>query len=835
MKTLREHLPIALAWGFLAAGWLSAQAEPVAAPRPEEILTLQVHPSALTLKGSHDARQLVITATLSGGRLQDLTGQVTYSLTGDRVVTITPEGRIVPKSNGKAEIRAKLGAREVKVPVEVASCEVDPPVSFPNQVIPVFTKLGCNSGGCHGKLSGQNGFRLSLLGFDPQLDFDTLVHEGRGRRLLLGAPEQSLLLLKATGKIPHGGGKKLDKSSDDYQTIRRWIAAGAPPGKADDAVLAKVSVYPDRRVMTRQNQQQLAVWAEYSDGSHADVTRSAQYESNDIEVATVDGEGRVQTQALSGESAIMVRYQGKVTVFRATVPLGKAVPAFEFPEQTLVDRFTVKKWRELGLMPSEPCNDAQFLRRASLDITGALPTPAQVLAFSADNDPQKRTKLVDRLVDTAEYADFFAHKWADILRVSRLNQQNRIHGTFTFHGWIRQAMAADLPYDAFAREILGALGDETKSPAAVWYKDLKTPEQLVDDTSQVFLGTRIACAQCHHHPYEKWSQDDYYGMAAFFGRLKRKNVVLPGEILQNNEARQALFISTTGSVRNKRTNQESPMRPLDGTAIEVEPGDDPRQVLVDWMVDARNPFFATAVVNRYWAHFFGRGIVDPIDDMRVTNPPSNPELLDALAQDFIAHKYSLKHLVRTLCKSRTYQLSATPNEFNDRDRHAYARYYPKRMSAEVLFDAITQVTGSPPNFNGLPQDRYAPSRAIMLPDESFRSYFLDVFGRPQRLSACECERVNEANLAQVLHLLNSNEVQDRIARSGSRADLLAKDPRPDAEKVEELFLWALAHKPKDSQLQAALEHIARSGNDKKLAYENILWSLLNTKEFSFCE
>ncbi|HKB41887.1 MAG TPA: DUF1553 domain-containing protein, partial [Gemmataceae bacterium] len=377
-------------------------------------------------------------------------------------------------------------------------------------------------------------------------------------------------------------------------------------------------------------------------------------------------------------------------------------------------------------------------------------------------------------------------------------------------------------------------GDETVNPPTVWYKSLTEPQQFVDDTAQVFLGIRLACAQCHHHPYEKYSQDDYWGIAAFFGRVGRKNVPVAGGPQGQQNQLLVVYNRSSGGVTNKRTNQAAIMKTLDSEPMPPMGSDeDPRHKLVDWMVAPENPFFAKAVVNRYWAHFFGRGIVDPLDDMRVTNPPSNPELLDALAKDFVEHKYSLKHLIRTICTSRTYQLSAVPNDFNKHDKQNYARYYPQRMGAEVLLDAVCQVTDSPTQFGGLPADRYAPKRAIMLPDESFASYFLDVFGRPQRISACECERVSEANLAQALHLLNSDEVQNKLARQGGRAEKMAADPRPDAEKVEELFLWAFARKPTPEQLNVALAHINKYAQNKKVAYENILWALINTKEFVF--
>ncbi|MCS7045492.1 MAG: DUF1549 domain-containing protein, partial [Gemmataceae bacterium] len=653
-------------------------------------------------------------------------------------------------------------------------------------------------------------------------------------RLLPAAPESSLLLLKATGVVAHAGGKRMEIGSDEYKLVRRWIASGMPFGSPTDPVVTKITVFPEQRIITRNNRQQFAVLAHYSDGSVVDVTSRAQYESNDPDIAVVDGNGLVRSLEMSGEAAVMARYQGQVATFRATVPLGVKLPEYTFEPKTIVDRYTLKKWQELGIMPSELASDEVFIRRVYHDITGTLPTPQQVKAFLANPNPNKRDQLVDELLETPEYSYLFANRWADVLRVKRGNNQNqnRAYGTFAFHNWIREAIARDKPYDQFVREIIAAVGDESKAPPTMWFRDLQKPEQFVDDACQLFLGVRMACAQCHHHPYEKWSQDDYWGMAAFFAQIGRKTVPTPGVQVQNqNQARQVIFNKGSGTVTNTRTNRPAVMKALDAEEVKLAPGEDPRHRLVDWMVDPKNPFFAKAVVNRYFAHFFGKGLVDPVDDMRVTNPPSNPELLDALAQELINNNFSLKHLIRVMCKSRTYQLSAVPNEFNKNDKKAFARYYPRRMSAEVLYDAVSQVTGSPAAFPGLPTDRFAPNRALMLPDESYPSYFLDVFGRPQRISACECERVAEANLAQALHLLNSTEIQNKLTRPGGRADQMVNDPRPDAEKVEELFLWAFARRPTEKQLAVALENIQRNAANKKLAYENILWALINTKEF----
>jgi hypothetical protein len=520
------------AGGPLTAGDLydkePAKVDTVVLPKPAEIRALAAQPEKIALKGGDDAQQLVITATVNDGHLQDLSTDIKYEVADNKVVRVTSTGRVIPLANGHTEIAVTYGDKTVRVPVTAEAIDENLPINFGNQIVPIFSKLGCNSGGCHGKASGQNGFKLSLFGFEPEVDYNALVKEGRGRRVFPASPDHSLLLLKATGIVAHGGGKRMEVGSDEYKLIRRWIAAGLPMGDDDDPVVTRISIYPEHRIISRQNKQQFAVYAHYSDGSVEDITRRAQYESNDTEVAVVDAAGLVRTLGLSGEAAIMARYQGHVTTFRATVPLGGKTPEYKFEPQTLVDQFTHKKWQELGIVPSELCSDQQFLRRVSLDLTGTLPAPAQVLAFVADQDPNKRDKLIDRLLETPEYSYYFANKWADILRVKRGNQAGRAYGTFAFHGWIQDAIAADKPYDEFARDILGAVGDESKCPPTVWYKDLQRPDQFVDDTAQVFLGLRLACAQCHHHPYEKWSQDDYWGLAAFFGRLQRKVVPVAG-------------------------------------------------------------------------------------------------------------------------------------------------------------------------------------------------------------------------------------------------------------------------------------------------------------------
>lgn len=820
-------------YGFGSCSFLAFTLIWASSVSAEEAL-LEIYPTKIDLVGSDASAQILVTRIAPDGRRDDLTGEARFEASRTGWLRLAA-GRAFPLADGSGTIRITAGGLTSEIPAAVSNSSTLQPVSFTHQVIPVLTRFSCNSGGCHGRQSGQNGFRLSLLGFDPDLDHATLTKEVRGRRVEVAAPERSLLLLKASGGIAHGGGKKIDSTSDEYRLIRRWIASGASGVNPSESTLERVEVIPSMRRFTPDSRQQIVARAHYSDGRIEDITRMAQYESNDPEVASVDTAGVMRAGKRPGEAAIMVRFSGKVEVVRAQVPVSQAAQGTDFVARNPIDKAIAARWRELGVIPSPRASDSVFIRRMALDLTGTLPTPERVRAFETSKAPDKDAQLADELLSSPEYAYYFAGKWADILRVKRGNQADRAFGTFAFHQWLRDAVATDMPYDRMARRIIAAVGDEERSPTTVWYKDLTTTDQMVDNLSQVFLGTRLQCAQCHHHPYERWSQDDYWNLAAYFGQLGRKNIpmVARGGQQQQNLQRSVYYNKSTGTVINKRTGKPAVPSPLDGGPAPLEPGQDPRNALVDWMVRKDNPFFARAVANRYWAQFFGRGIVDPIDDMRVTNPPSNPALLDALASELANNHFSLRHLSRAIVTSGVYRLSSDPVPGNAEDRQSFARYYPKRMTAEVLHDAVHQVTGTPATFAGVPTDKHAPTRAIMLPDESFASYFLDVFGRPQRLSPCECERVSEANLAQVLHLVNSEEIQTKISRNGARADVLAKDPRPDAEKITELFLWALGRAPEEAKLKLALDHIEKSGKNKKQAYENILWALINIREFSW--
>ena len=793
----------------------------------------------LALKGADARVQLLATARHASGAESDFTGKVTYSIKPLKVVDVDKTGYLVPLGDGTATITAKSAeGLTATAAVSVENFKDTPQINFPNQIVPLFTKAGCNGGGCHGKSGGQNGFRLSLLGFEPTEDFEYLVKEARGRRLSSAAPESSLLLLKGAGIVPHGGGTRWDEGSFDFMLIKRWIAQGMPYGSEKDAVVSRIEVFPKERTMQPGSEQQLKVIARYSDGRIEDVTRGALFEANDKDMATAEPSGLVKFASQPGDVGIMVRYQSKVAVFRATVPLG--APVQHLPvAKNFIDETVFKKLKRIGLPPSETCDDATFIRRVTLDLAGRLPSADETTAFLADKSAAKRDALVDRLLASGDYADYFANFWGALLRNQRSSVNGRtepyMRGTFAFHAWIRDSLANNKPYDQFAREILAASGDIGENPPVAWYRQVKTAQNQLEDTAQLFLGLRLQCAQCHHHPYEKWSQADYYSFGAFFSQVSRKPSTQPGEEL--------IFAKRSApTMANKKNNAALKPAGLGEKPLDIPADEDARQSLADWLSKKDNTFFAHSLVNRYWKHFFNRGLVEPEDDMRETNPPVNPELLDALAKSFIDSGFDLKKLVRAIVTSSTYQLSAIPNSHNAGDKQNFSRYYPKRLSAEVLFDAINTVTKSEANWANLP----AGTRAVQLPDNSYNSgsYFLQVFGRPDSASACSCERSQDASLAQSLHLLNSKDIQAKLTAEKGRAALLAADDkRNDEAKVNELYLWAFSRQAESSEVTTAKEHVekkaakATDADAKKKAvreaYEDIVWALVSSKEFLF--
>ena len=716
----------------------------------------------------------------------------------------------------------------------VIACEADQHVSYLNDVVPIFSKAGCNAGVCHAKAGGgQNGFQLSLLGFEPQDDYESVVKLARGRRVFPAAPEQSLLLKKASGQLPHGGGVRLAADSEGYRILHDWIAQGALSDVGSAPQLTAVEVVPRRVRIEPGGIQQLQAIAIYSDGSSRVVTTTALYESNAEAMADVSEDGLVKVHDVPGNVAVMVRYQGNVAVFTAAIPLGADVT--ELPEpNNFVDEHVFTNLEQIGIPPSPVCDDATFIRRASLDIEGRLPTQAEAAAFLESTDSDKRDQLIESLLASPGYADFFANKWTSLLK-NRRDDASDITSNFAFHAWIRDSLLANVPYDQLVRELLAATGTVIGNPPVAWYKRVKDPKQQLEDVAQLFLGVRMQCAQCHHHPFERWSQDDYYSLSAFFSQVGRKPTGVRGEDLIFHKRGKA-------TAKNVKTGESLVPMALGDDVGEITPDEDPRLKLADWMSNPDNPFFAKAVVNRYWKHFFKRGLIEPEDDIRDTNPPTNPELLVALEDHFIQSGFDLKELVRVITRSKAYQLSAMPNEHNLVDEQNYSRYYPRRLQAEVLLDAIDEITGAKTKFANLPPG----TSAVALPDNSYNnaSAFLQVFGRPNSQSVCECERAQSSSLAQSLHLINSAEMKGKLATGDGRAATLAKDEASVEEKVTELYLVAFSRQPSESELQTAIEYLNEPVTNAdgecvdevqaaQQNYQDLIWALINTKEFMF--
>ena len=821
-------------------------APPTAAPAPAKppSLTIESQPGAgeIRLIGPDASQQVAVTAVRAGERIpeSDVTRRVRYVCEPAGIVAVSESGLVTPLGDGTATVKAELDGATTTVAVRVEAFAKEQPLSFPNDVVPLFTRNGCNMGACHAKTTDHNGFHLSLFGYDPELDYEMLALNVRSRRVTPSAPEHSLLLMKATGEIPHGGGARLEIGSTDYDLLKRWIGGGMPYAAKGDPTVERIEIYPRTRVVAPGGEQQLIVTAYMSDGSARDITHAAQFESNQPEMARAGESGVVAFGQKPGSTSVMVRFQEHVGVFQATLPLPTEVKDLPKPNN-FIDEEILKKLTLLGLPPSDLCDDQTFIRRVTLDIAGRLPTLDETRAFLASDDPKKRAARIDALLEGSDYADFFAGKWAGLLR-------NKAEGgggdwvsrdTYGFHGWLRAALIADRPFDQVAAELVTAAGKTGENPAASWYRAVTDPKERMQDIAQVFLGVRMQCAQCHHHPYEKWSQDDYYSFAAFFSTVARKEVHrLPeDDIIYHNRKPAEMKHPGTGEMLKPAV--------LGGEPLNIPAEEDPRRELAKWLSAPENPYFAKVLINRYWKHFFGRGLAEPEDDIRPTNPASHPELLDRMSAHLVESGYSLKSLVRAICNSRTYQLSSEPNGQNADDTQNYARYYPKRLPAEVLLDAFNDFTGAENSFSKLP----VGVRAIALPDDSAnkQSEFLTMFGRPQMDTACECERTSEANLGQSLHLIASDLIQQKLSTGNGRAATLSKaQDRSDDDRLRDLYLAAVSREPSAEEIALARAHLkkkrdASAADPAKLtpaqaeqqAFEDIIWVLSNTKEFLF--
>ncbi|MBM3971414.1 MAG: DUF1549 domain-containing protein [Planctomycetes bacterium] len=703
-----------------------------------------------------------------------------------------------------------------------------PSVDFELDLQPIFTKFGCNAGACHGKQRGQNGFQLSLLAFDPDFDFDTLTKESRGRRLSPSQPEQSLLLLKPIGAVPHGGGKRLESNGPDFATLRSWVLAGTPRAIPNAPKLERISVDPSDAVLGANNQKPLKVIAHYSNGTTRDVTRLSQFQSNESAIAAVNDSGLISTNTITGESAVMARYMNMIAVCTVSVPLTNEVPKEVYdklPRKNLIDEQVWQKLARLRLTPSEPAPDHTFLRRVFIDIIGRAPTADEAKQFLDDPSPNKRETLVDHLLAQPDYAEHWANKWADLLRPNPYHVG--IKSVLNYDAWIRDAFRKNKPYDQFVRELVSAKGSTWRNGSTNMFRDKRQPEELTTIVSQLFLGIRLECAKCHHHPFEKWAQDDFYSFAAYFGQIGRKGTGISAPISGSEE-----FIFTGGKARtvlHPQTQKAMEPRPLFGNSPALPPEADPRDVLAAWITSRDNSFFAQVMVNRVWTDLMERGLVEPVDDLRASNPPSNGPLLEALGADFRDNGYDIKKLIRRITTSHVYGLSSVPNDRNSSDTRNYSRHYRQRLRGEVLLDSISQITGTTDTFAAS-----APgTRAKELWTVRIESLFLDAFGRPDENQDPPCERTSEPTVVQVLHLMNSENLYSKVTTDSGVAAQLAKTELAPTAVVESLYLSIYSRRPSEAESKAAIALFAAEGAVRRQVIEDLMWALLNTPEFVF--
>jgi hypothetical protein len=828
----------------MIVGRLSAS---VAAERDTLIgapVKLIVQPESIALDGPRDVQQLVITAQDAAGQVRDVTQFCAWS--SDSAVSVSPSGYVTPANDGAGQITARLGELTVSVPITVQNSGAKTPHSFRREVMSVFNTSGCNAGSCHGIPSGRGGFRLSLWGFDPAADFLAVSHEERGRRANRLDPSASLILAKAQGLIPHQGGRRFAPNSAAAKILAAWIAEGLPDDPAGLPAVHSLTVLPGSRALPAPARyQQLAVIAKFGDNSERDVTRLTVFTSSEPAIAGVSPDGLVEFYR-GGEVAVLCRYLDQVQTVRLTyldVP-----PSFQWsnpPEANYVDQHVFAKLKLLGIAPSELCTDAEFIRRASLDITGTLPTPSEVRAFLASGETDKRARLVESLLARDDHVDFWTMKWGDVLRIKKtLIQPN---GVKSYHAWLRAAIEQNRPFDEVVHELLTSQGHSYKNGPVNFYCVVREPKNagdliqhdLTETTASLFLGIRLQCAKCHNHPFERWTQDDYHGLAAFFTQVQQtRDGKHPGV---GNPEHRPVFIGLNGGapeIVQPRTNKVVPPKFLGGALPTFEIGEDRRGALAEWLTQAGNPFFAKSVVNRIWYHLAGRGIVDPVDDFRESNPAANDELLNALATDFTAQEFDIQHVIRTIANSRTYQLSAQTNEFNASDDKYFSHAIVKTLPAEVLLDAICAVTGVPETYENHPAGR----RAIQLPDNDViqqpsrylgydRHPFMKTFGQPARELACECARESEFSLAQALELMNGPTVAAKLSHGENHLSRLLAQQISDREILDELYLSALSRMPNDATAEAFLTYVSQAPN-RRLAWEDVLWTILRSREFT---
>jgi hypothetical protein len=792
-----------------------------AAPPLAALQSIAIYPPRIDLQGPRDEQRVGVLGEYADGRSWELGRTAKVGSSNPKVIAIDPGNIVRPVGDGTATVTVEAGGQSRAITVSVKGTTADLLVDFTREIVPILTRAGCNQGACHGAQHGRGGFRLSLLGFDPSFDYAQIVQSAEGRRVVLSDAERSILLQKPSLQMEHGGGQRFKVGSREYTYLRRWLEDGAPEPTAKDPEVTALEVWPTRRIMVPGESQHLLVTARWSDGRTEDVTATAQFTTLNDTVAAVSADGLV-TANQAGETHIMVRFGGQATVAQVTLPYAKIAPYPPVARNNFIDDKLIAKWKDLGLTPSPLCSETDFLRRIHLDAIGTLPKPEEINAFLADRSPDKRQKAIDRVLDRPEFVDFQALKWGDLLRINRDLLNDR--GMWSFHNWVRACIRDKKPLDEMTRDIITAEGSTFTEGPANYFMVARTPGDWAETTAQLFLGVRIGCAKCHHHPFERWSQEDYAGMSAFFVRLGTKRSqefgIFGGE--------QVVYLKPTGEQSHPRKGGLVKPHPLGGAVM-----DDPldrRVKLAEWLTTPDNPFFARNLVNRYWGYLMGRGLVEPLDDMRATNPASNPGLLDALADDFVTHKYDLRHLLRTIMNSRGYQLrsQSTPDSKADAQNVHFTRYTIRRLTAEQLADAIDFATGTVEKYPGLPLG----TRAIQLPDSGVKSFLLDTFGRPARQITCECERTVQPNIAQALHLLNGEFLNKKLAAPKGRLETILAAKKDPTAIVEELYLVTLSRRPRPEEIERARHWMSMAPTPRD-GWQDVMWALLNSREFMF--
>lgn len=793
---------------------------------------VDVFPPKINLAGP-EARQTLLVqetnGTLIGKQIRD---GVTYQSSDPAIVKIE-NGVVIPTGNGSATVTIAANAQTKTVPVVVEKFDEPHVWSFRNQVQSVFTKTGCNNGACHGAVAGKNGFKLSLRGYDPESDFQSLTRQARGRRIVPHDPGRSLLLTKPTGVIPHKGGLRFAEDSLEYRVVSEWIAAGHPGPSADDSRIERLEILPPVVNLRPGDEQQMLVLAHFNDGHIEDVTRWAKYTSTNFAVAQVDDHGVVKVNG-RGEGSIAAWYLAQNVMATITSPYEFAIPKETFtaaPRNNFIDDLVLAKLQALNLAPSPLCTDAEFLRRAYLDTLGVLPTADEAQEFLANTAADKRASLVEQLLARPEFVDYWTYQWCDLLLVS--GNKLRPAAIEAFYAWLKERVEANTPWDELVTGIMLAKGSAVENGAANFYALHQDPQDMAETTSMAFLGMSIGCARCHDHPLEKWTNDDYYGMVSLFARVRGKGW---GGDRRSGDGNRVIFLSDYGEVLQPRLGRPQPPKPLDGTAITFDELEDRRVHLAKWLTSPANPYFSRAIVNRVWANFFGVGLVDKVDDLRLTNPASNEPLLSALAGDLSQNRYDVKSLVRKILLSETYQRSSVALPENAPDERLHARCYPRRLKAEVLLDAVSQVTGVPTLFKDDINKKEYPAglRAMQLHDSAIASYFLETFGRPDRILTCTCERTDEPSMTQVLHLANGKTLLEKLESNDGRIAKLLADNAPPDQIVESLYLSALSRRPTEEETKRLTAVLTETpAEEKRAVVEDLFWSVLTSREFLF--